>query len=191
AVRERGITFKYTPEIARELAATGAGTELLAAVLEKGTPPAPKPTPTPTPEPRDHTFYKQRADANAKKGEFQLALADYDKAAEMRADDPAIFMNRAKAHFGMESFNRSVEDFSKALELEPRSADIYVNRGVSFEKLGDDEKAMADYRKALEIDPRNAVAAGSLKRLEDEKAAAEAERLAKAKPPRPAFLEVG
>src|SRR5690606_5159577 len=106
-------------------------------------------------------------------------------------DDPAVFLNRAKAHFGMQSFNRSVEDFSKALELEPRSADIYVNRGVSFEKLGDEEKAMADYRKALEIDPRNVVAAGHLKRLEDEKAAAEAERLAKAKPPRPAFLEVG
>jgi TonB family protein len=191
AVRERGITFQYTPEIARELAATGAGTELLAAVLEKGTPPAPKPTPEPTPEPRDHKFYQQRADAHAKKGEFQLAVADYDKAAEMRGDDPVIFLNRAKAHVGMESFGRSVEDFSKALELEPRSAEIYVNRGASFEKLGDDDKAMADYRKALEIDPRNAAAAGSLKRLEDAKAAAEAEAAAKAKPPRPYILEVG
>lgn len=191
AVRERGITFKYTPEIARELATTGAGTDLLAAVLEKGTPPAPKPTPTPTPEPRDHSFYRKRADDHAKKGEFQLALADYDKAAEMRADDPAIFLNRAKAHVGLESFNRSVEDFSKALELEPRSADIYVNRGASFEKLGDNEKAMADYRKALEIEPRNAVAAGSVKRLEDAKAAAAAEAAAKAKAARPAFLDVG
>ncbi|HSI87768.1 MAG TPA: TonB family protein [Pyrinomonadaceae bacterium] len=191
AVRERGITFQYTPEIARELAATGAGTELLTAVLEKGTPPAPKPTPTPTPEPRDHSFFRKRADDHAKKGEFQLAVADYDKAEEMRADDPAIFLNRAKAHFGLESFARSVADFSKALELQPRSAEIYINRGVSFEKLGESEKAIADYRQALEIDPRNAVAAGSLKRLEDEKAAAAAEAAAKAKPPRPVILEVG
>ena len=193
AVRERGITFVYTPEIAKELAATGASTDLLSAVLEKGAPPAPKPTPvaTPTPEPRDQSYYRKRADDYAKKGEFQLAVADYDKAAELGADDAAMFLNRAKAHFGLESYNNSVDDFSKALELEPRSAEIYVNRGVSFEKLGDNDKAIGDYRQALQIDPRNAIAAASLKRLEDEKAAAEAAASAKAKPPRPAFLEVG
>ncbi|MDM7923747.1 MAG: hypothetical protein QUS14_15725, partial [Pyrinomonadaceae bacterium] len=82
AVKERGITFAYTPEIAKELATTGASPELLAAIAAKSAPakPAPTPTPIPTPTPPDFSFYQKRADTNFVKGEYELALADYDKA---------------------------------------------------------------------------------------------------------------
>jgi tetratricopeptide (TPR) repeat protein len=191
AVRERGITFVYTPEIAKELAATGASTDLLAAVLEKGTPPAPKPTPIPTPTPPDFSFYKKRADTNAGKGEFALALADYDKAAQMRADEPGVYLGRALVHFNMKAYDRSVADYDRVLELNPKAAAAYNNRGESFEKLGESEKALADYRNALEVDPENTAAKANLKRLEDEIARAAAKAAEKAKPPRPEFLDAG
>ena len=191
AVRERGITFIYTPEIAKELAATGASTELLAAVLEKGTPPAPKPTPIPTPTPPDFSFYKKRADTNAGKGEFALALADYDKAAQMRADEPAVYLGRGLVYFNMKAYDRSVADYDRVLELNPKAAAAYNRRGESFEKLGESEKALADYRKVLEVDPENTAAKANLKRLEDEIARLAAEAAEKAKPPRPEFLDAG
>src|SRR5262245_34607971 len=50
AVRERGITFALAPGIEKELVATGAQQDLVAAIREKS-PAPPKPVATPTPAP--------------------------------------------------------------------------------------------------------------------------------------------
>lgn len=196
AVKERGITFVYTPEIAKELAATGASNELLDAVRAKSTPPkpaaTPQPTPIPTPTPPDFSYYQKRADSNLIKGEYSLALADYDKAAEMRGDDAAILLSRGRVHQGLKSYDRSVADFDKVIELNPKESSAYFNRGVSFERLGDKGKAVADYRKAADLDPENETAKSNLARLEDEIAKEEAAKAAAARAAaRPAILDAG
>ncbi len=174
AVKERGITFVYSAEIAKELAATGAGPELLAAIREKGTP---KPVATPTPAPPDHTFYQRRANENAVKGDYKLALADYNTAAEMKSDDFTILLGRGRTHFNLRAYDLSVADYNKALELAPNESSTYYNRGVSYERMGELANAMADYKKAVELDEKNEAAKTNLKRLEDEIAKIEALRV--------------
>lgn len=175
AVKERGITFVYSAEIGKELAATGAGPELLAAIREKGTP---KPVATPTPAPPDHTFYQRRATENAVKGDYKLALADYDKAAELKSDDFTILLGRGRTHFNLRAYDLSVADYNKALELAPNESSAYFNRGVSYERMGEFANAMADYKKAVELDQQNEAAKANLKRLEEEIAKIEALRIA-------------
>ncbi len=201
AIRERGVTFVYTVEIAKELAATGASPELLNAIREKSLPvkpvPTPEPTPSPTPTPPDFGFYQQRGDANATKGDYTAALSDYNRAAEMRSDVPAIFIARARTHFNLKSYDRAVADYDRALELSPNDSAAYVNRGMTFERIGDPTKAIADYRKALELDTKNDEARAGIKRIEDAIAAAEAEKRRKeaaAAPvvePAPEFVNLG
>lgn len=210
AVKERGITFVYSAEIAKELEATGAGPELLAAIREKGTP---KPVATPTPAPPDHTFYQRRANENAVKGDYKLALADYNKAAEMKSDDYTILLGRGRTHFNLRSYDLSVADYNRALEIAPNESSAYYNRGVSYERMGELANAMADYKRAVELDEKNEAAKTNLKRLEDEiakiealrveaeeKAKADAAAVAAAKkaaeekavpPPAPEYLHVG
>ncbi|HXF43680.1 MAG TPA: TonB family protein [Pyrinomonadaceae bacterium] len=202
AVKERGITFEITPEIEKELATTGASADLIAAIHVKSaalqSKPKPKPTvaaqptPSPTPAPPDYTFYQKRADTSLSKGEAEAALADYNKALELKNDVPDLYLARGRAYFSMKSYDLSVKDFDKAIELAPKTAVAFLSRGRSYEQLGQKDKALADYKKAVELDSANEVAKAEAKRLQDEIAkeeaakAAEAARLAK-----PEYLSLG
>ena len=202
AVRQRGVTFAMTDEIEKELETTGAAQELIDAIRQKiasakPTPtPAvvkpvatPVPTPVPTPTPPDFSFYQTRADQSAGRGEFGAAVNDYNKALELKADNPVAYMSRGKAHYNLKSYELSVKDFDKAVELNPKDSVAYFNRGVSHEKLGDRKKAVADYQKAVDLDAENAVAKTELKRLKDVEAAEAAAEAAKLAPPE--FVNMG
>ena len=188
AVKQRGITFNLTSDIEKELSTTGADPELLTAIRVKS--PTVKPvdvpkavaTPAPTPAPPDFSFYQKRADENAGKGELAQAVADYTKAAEMRSNEPSIFLGRGKTHFTMKAYELSIADFTKTIELNPRSSVAHFSRAGAYEKLGDPSKAMVDYQAAVDLDPANDAARSSLKRLKDEAvaAAAAAEEIRKA-----------
>ena len=200
AVRQRGVTFAITPEIEKELESTGASPTLLEAIRLKSAPkptatPAvvakatPMPTPVPTPTPPDFSFYQTRADQNAGKGEFTLALADYTKSLEMKADNPVAWLNRGRTHYNLRSYDLSVKDFDKALELNPKDSVAFLNRGVSYEQLGDEKKAIGDYQKAVDLDPTNETAKANLKRLKDAEAAAIAAEILRNTPPE--FVNLG
>lgn len=196
AVLERGVTFTNTPEIEKELTATGANQSLIAAVRLKSPKPAQVvPTATPTPPPPDFSFYQKRADTSLAKGDVDAALTDYNKAVEMKGDEPNLYVSRGKAHFGKKSYDLSVKDYDKAIELAPKTAVAFLNRGASLEKLGDRDKALADYKKAADLEPSNEVAKAEVKRIEDavaKEAAAKAEEERKAAAAaRPAFLNLG
>ena len=198
AVRQRGVTFTITTEIEKELETTGASPTLIEAIRQKAPKPVvvatPKPvaTPVPTPTPPDFSFYQTRADLNAGKGEYSLALADYTKSLEMKADNQVAYLGRGKTHYNLKSYDLSVKDFDKAVELNPKDSVAFFNRGVSYEKLGDTKKAMGDYQKAIDLDSANETAKVSLRRLQDAEAAAAAAEAAKnAPPPPPAFVQLG
>ena len=188
AVKQRGVTFRLAADIEKELTATGATKNLLDAIREKATvvvvptptptpSPVPVATPIPTPTPPDFSFYQTRADLNLGKGEFTLALADYDKAVELKADEAIAFLNRGKTHYNLKAFDKAGADYNKAIELDPKGSKAYYNRGVLFERLGNLDKAIVDYQKAVDLDASNEPAKTGLKKLQDDqkaKAAAEA-----------------
>lgn len=168
AVNDRGITFTLTPEIEKELAATGASEELLKVIRIRQVPvraAEAKPAPQPTPTPPDYKFFAQRAEENSKKGEFRLALADYNKAAEMKANDPAIILGRADTYFNLQEYNRSITDYDTTLKLNPKSVAAYFNRARAYEASDELLKSAEDYRKALEIEPENREAKDGLVRV--------------------------
>lgn len=208
AISQRGVTFSLNPEIEKELETTGASRALIDAIRQKTSAPKtaasvvkPVPTPastpastpvsTPTPAPPDFGFYQTRADQSAGRGEFGVALGDYNKSLEMKPDNALGYLGRGKAHFNLGSYDLSVKDFDKAVELNPKDSMAFLNRGISFEKLGDSKKAILDYQKSVDLDPTNEVAKRNLKRLEDAAAAAAAAEAAKNVTPPPAFLNLG
>jgi TonB family protein len=170
AVKERGVTFAMSPEIEKELAATGADAGLIAAVKTKSQ--AAKavatPTPLPTPPPPDAAFFQKRGDDYAEKGELDAAYNDYTRAVEMKGDDAGLFVKRGRTLASLKSYDRSVKDFDKAIELSPKTAVAFLNRGAAYEKLGDAQKALDDYKKAADLDPANESAKIEAKRLQDQ-----------------------
>ena len=168
AVNERGITFTLTPEIEKELTATGASEALLKVIRIRQIPPRTaeaKPTPQPTPTPPDYKFYARRAEEYAGKGDFRLALADFTKAVEMKSNEPLILLGRADTYFKLKEFDHSIADYDSLLKLNPKSFVAYYNRGRALEESGELLKSAEDYRKALEIEPENNDAKASLVRV--------------------------
>lgn len=202
AIKERGVTFTTSAVIESELIAAGASQVLIDALRQVAAPkpqPTPAPTPIPTPTPPDWSFYVKRAEENVGKGELQLALADFDKAAEMRSDSSQVFAGRARTHFELKSYDKAIADYDRVVELLPKDPAAYYFRGLTYERAGNIEKALADYRTAASLDPKNENAAASVRRLED--AIAKAAEAAKPKPPpvaepvaapvRPQILDIG
>lgn len=182
AITERGVTFTNGPQIEKELIATGADAGMIAAVRARSVKPTPTPAPVvvapvATPTPAD--FYSKRADASLAKGEVDSALADYDRALAIKADDPALYVSRGKALFTKKSFDQSVKDYDKAIELAPKTAIAFLNRGASHEKLGEVQKALSDYKSAADLDATNETAKAEVKRIETQLAKEEADRVAK------------
>lgn len=198
AVKERGVTFAMSPEIEKELVATGADATLIGAVRAKSQVVKPvavtTPAPTPAPTPPDASFFQKRADDHADKGDFDAAFNDYSRAVEMKADDASLYVKRGRTLASLKSYDRSVKDFDKAIELSPKTAIAFLNRGASYEKLGDPQKALADYKKAVELDAANEAAKVEAKRLQDQFDKDEAAKRAGEKPKvvvKPEFLNLG
>ncbi len=183
AVIERGTTFSLTPEIETELVGTGANRELVEAIRRKSekiiaavaSKPNPAPVPvsapvsaaTPMPAP-DYAFFRKRADENNFKGEFELAVGDYNKAIELNPKDAASYLNRGRAYSGKKNYDQAILDYNKTIELNPQDSTAYFNRADVYEKKGNVQQAVGDYQKAVELDASNEPAKNNLKRLRDE-----------------------
>ncbi|CAA9413334.1 MAG: hypothetical protein AVDCRST_MAG74-2775 [uncultured Pyrinomonadaceae bacterium] len=175
AVIERGTTFSLTPEIETELVGTGASRELVEAIRRKSekiiaavaSKPDSIPVATPTPGP-DYAFFRKRADENNFKGEFALAVEDYNKAIELNPKDAASYLNRGRAYSGRKNYDSAILDYNKTIELNPQDSTAYFNRADVYERKGNVQQAAADYQKAVELDAGNEPAKNNLKRLQNE-----------------------
>lgn len=215
AVLTRGITFTLTPEIEKELEATGADQGLVDAIRKKGvmvktnavitpannsrptastsTPPAPV---------QDFDFFMKRAEASSEKGDLDAALVDFGKAIEMKPDSFQAYLERGIAHLNKKAFELAISDLGKAVDLNPKSAMAWSNRGDAYEKKGDAAKAKADYQKAVDLDANVEPAKSGLakivadelkaqKEAEEARKAEEAKKLAEMKKIAPAFVDLG
>jgi TonB family protein len=173
-VKQRGITFALNPDLEKELRIAGADDLLVAAIREKSpvikvsATPQPKveAVPVSTPKQPDAAFYQNRANANFVMGEYDTAIADYNKAVELNSKDSTIFFSRALAHYNNKSFNLAIADFDKVVELDPKEAMAYFKRGAALEKVGNFDKALTDYKKAVELDTDNEPAKTAMQRLQ-------------------------
>lgn len=218
AVLTRGITFSLTPEIEKELEATGADKTLVDAIKKKSvmvktsavitsanSSNNAKPNASPSTQPapvQDFDFFMKRAEANAEKGDVDAALVDFGKAIEMKPDSFQAYLERGTSHLNKKAFELALADLSKAVELNPKSAMAWSNRGDAFEKKGDAVKAKSDYQKAVELDANVEPAKSNLSKIvaeeqriqkeaEEARKAEEAKKLAAIKKAAPEFVDLG
>jgi tetratricopeptide (TPR) repeat protein len=101
---------------------------------------------------------KQRANQLAFAGEFERALAEYGRAAELAPDDPEIQHNWGTVLLRRGDLDEAGRRFEKAIELDPRSADSLYNLGVVLEGLGRNDEAIARFTEAAAIEPGHVAA---------------------------------
>jgi len=107
-------------------------------------------------------------------GDFEGAIASYDKALEIKPDFHGAWNNRASALGKLGRWEDALASYDKALELKPDYDYAWNNRGKALHNLGRVEDAIASWDKALEIKPddheawyNRGVALDNLGRLEE------------------------
>ena len=106
----------------------------------------------------DAAAYVNRGYAYNEKNEYDLALADYNKAIELKPNYENVYNNRGSAYKGKGEYDKALADYNKAIELNPNYAEAYNNRGNVYSDKGEYDKALADYNKAIELNPNYAEA---------------------------------
>jgi tetratricopeptide (TPR) repeat protein len=99
---------------------------------------------------KDSSLFNLRAYAFYKKGDYDKALDDCNKAIALDYSKPNPFKNRGLAYLGKGQYNKAIEQFNKSISIDPTYAYAYSGRGETLLKLGKTENALLDFKKACE-----------------------------------------
>jgi tetratricopeptide (TPR) repeat protein len=89
-----------------------------------------------------------------KKKNYDAALADYDRALSIDAENVEFYDYRADAWLAKDDLNRAIDNYDQAIRVDPTYAAAYFSRGRAYEKKGQIDRARESYRAAL-VPPRN------------------------------------
>ena len=102
--------------------------------------------------------YDTRAITWIEKGNFDKALADFNKVVELYPKNALAYINRGSLRLDRDEIGKALEDFNQAIELAPRYALAYIGRGDASFKRNEFDEAIVDYDRAIELDPENVLA---------------------------------
>ena len=99
----------------------------------------------------DFEGYLERGWAWGEKGEWEKALADYDRARALNPASPRPYHFRGMVWLGLREYEKAVAEYNKMIEIDEQSYIGFHNRGIALEALGDRTGARKDFRRAKEI----------------------------------------
>lgn len=99
--------------------------------------------------PKDAEGFARRASANAARGDWKAAVADYDAAIKADPAKTDYWRGRADAKERSGDGPGARADFDKAIALTPNNPDLVIKRGFLRLKDGDAKGALADAEAAL------------------------------------------
>lgn len=97
--------------------------------------------------------------------EYELIIADLNKAIELSPRFGYAYYNRANIQFALDNVNAAIDDYTEAIKLQPDMADAYFNRGLAYIKAGNEKAGRDDLSKAGEMGVMAAY--NILKRIEE------------------------
>ena len=97
--------------------------------------------------------YNLRGLAYADKGQYRLALTDYNAAIALDKKCSEAFNNRGIVDGIIGEKMNALNDYNQAVNLNPKFADAYYNRGILYLEISQLDAAVADFTTAINIDP--------------------------------------
>jgi tetratricopeptide (TPR) repeat protein len=90
------------------------------------------------------------------RGDYALAIRDFNKAIEVFPGYAEAYDNRGIAYNSTGNYTLAIEDFNTAIRLDAKIAQFHNNRGIAYMALGNPANAIEDFNRAVEIDGRSA-----------------------------------
>ncbi len=102
--------------------------------------------------PRSLVTYGNLGNTYARAGEYDLAIACYEKVVDIDPKFSYGYFNMANLYFRKGDDNRAISLYRKALAIDPAMTEAYCNLGVAYQRKGDYSLALAQFRKAVRLD---------------------------------------
>lgn len=112
----------------------------------------PPPLPTTAQPEKAADFYLQGGD-QAKKENFDAAIANFDKALALNPNYAEAYNSRGEARSRLRDYEGAIKDYNQAITLDPKLAIAYSNRGASYHRSGKYKEAIKDYGQSIALDP--------------------------------------
>ncbi|MBC5810560.1 MAG: tetratricopeptide repeat protein [Candidatus Eremiobacteraeota bacterium] len=97
--------------------------------------------------------YVMRGLGYFRKGENELAIADYDQAIALNTASAVSYYDRGLAYRHQGNDDAALRDFGEALRLDPRYADVYDDRALVYRSQRKYDAAIADLDRAVTLAP--------------------------------------
>src|SRR3984885_2122000 len=97
--------------------------------------------------------YNNRGNAYTDKGEYELAIQDYDESIKLNPNYAKPFNNRGVAYQKKGDYDRAIKDFDAAINIDPKYGDAFANRAEIYQKKGDYPGALKDFDEAIRLQP--------------------------------------
>ena len=88
---------------------------------------------------------------DARLNDYQLILADLNKAIDLAPDFAYTYYNRGNVLSHLKDYRAAIVSYDEAIALEPSLAEAYYNRGLTHIFLGENARGIADLSKAGEL----------------------------------------
>ena len=103
--------------------------------------------------------YMVRGIGYAEKGQYELAVKDYNAALNMDGNFAAALSDRAIAYGNLGQYQKAFADFDRALRIAPNLSHTYYALGMFHKFNGRNDLAIYDLTQAIKINPDMAVGA--------------------------------
>ena len=102
------------------------------------------------------TIYRKRGFAHTRFKEYDLAIADYNRAIELSPDYARAYASRGSAYRSLREYDLAIADYNRALEIWPNYAWVYTGRGRTYSYRKEYIQSINDLNRAIEIEPNYA-----------------------------------
>jgi tetratricopeptide (TPR) repeat protein len=145
AVWERGVTFALTPEIEKELRATGANNALIDAIRQNSprTVRTPVPTPTISGGNNNANYHHTQADKLFDADNFEAAIGEYTRALNLNPNLSLAYVRRGFSYNYLGDIDKAFKDYASAVRTDPSLRNQEYITCVYY-KTGDDPNTIID-----------------------------------------------
>jgi lipoprotein NlpI len=97
--------------------------------------------------------FNNRGNGHSAKGEFALAIQDFDQALKLNPNYALAFNNRGNAHSDRGEYDLAIPDYNESILLNPDNASALNNRANAYLRMGKYETSIPDFDQSLQLKP--------------------------------------